>query len=70
MSAGEYISLGYFERDDLGCVVKHLRESGMTSKLAIWGRSMGASAALMHADIYERKDAIAGMIIDSAFTSH
>ena len=32
----------------------------------MWGRSMGAVTALMHAD---RDPSIAGMVIDSAFSS-
>jgi alpha/beta superfamily hydrolase len=44
-SDGDYVSLGYFEREDLSCVVKHLRslDEDSVSKIAVWGRSMGAS---------------------------
>ena len=47
-SDGDYVSLGYFEQEDLACVVKHLRslDIGPTvsiSKIAAWGRSMGAA---------------------------
>jgi len=70
-SDGDYVSLGYYERTDLDCVVQHLqRVYGNGSKgrgnygnnntsngndddneleIVIWGRSMGASAALMYA---------------------
>ena len=65
-SEGEYISLGWFERDDLACVVAHLRASGKTSCIGLWGRSMGAVTALLHGD---RDPSIAGMILDSPFTS-
>ena len=27
-SEGEYISLGYYEKEDVKCVMKHLRDSG------------------------------------------
>ena len=40
--------IGYFEKDDLDCVIKHLRDSGKTSTIALWGRSMGAATALLH----------------------
>ncbi len=65
-SEGEYISLGWFERDDLACVVSHLRSSGRTGCIGLWGRSMGAVTALLHGD---RDPSIAGMVLDSAFSS-
>jgi hypothetical protein len=58
-SEGEYVSLGFFEKDDLGAVIDHLRESGSTSTIALWGRSMGASTALLHG---ERDPSIASMV--------
>ena len=47
-SDGDYVSLGYFEQEDLSCVVKHLRSLDISpnvriSKIAAWGRSMGAA---------------------------
>jgi pimeloyl-ACP methyl ester carboxylesterase len=63
-SDGEYVSLGYYEREDLTCVVAHLRATPGVSTIAFWGRSMGAAAALMYGD---RDPDIACMIIDSSF---
>ncbi|CAK9028615.1 Uncharacterized protein YqkD [Durusdinium trenchii] len=63
-SDGDYISLGWFERDDLADIVKHLRDSGHVSSIGLWGRSMGAVTALLHAD---RDHSIAGMVLDSPF---
>eukprot|EP00931_Biecheleriopsis_adriatica_P029499 TRINITY_DN17507_c0_g2_i1.p1 TRINITY_DN17507_c0_g2~~TRINITY_DN17507_c0_g2_i1.p1 ORF type:complete len:596 (+),score=96.03 TRINITY_DN17507_c0_g2_i1:98-1885(+) len=63
-SDGEYISLGWFERDDLAECVKYLRDSGTVSSIGLWGRSMGAVTALLHAD---RDHSIAGMVLDSPF---
>lgn len=63
-SDGDYISLGWFERDDLADIVKHLRDSGEVSSIGLWGRSMGAVTALLHAD---RDHSIAGMVLDSPF---
>jgi pimeloyl-ACP methyl ester carboxylesterase len=65
-SEGEYISLGYYERDDLQVVIENLRNSKKVSTIGLWGRSMGAVTALMHAD---RDPSIAAMILDSPFTS-
>ncbi|CAJ1340055.1 unnamed protein product [Effrenium voratum] len=65
LSDGEYISLGYFERDDLAVVVDFLRESSRVTCIGLWGRSMGASTALLHAD---RDPSIAGLVLDSPFS--
>ena len=63
-SDGEYVSLGYYEREDLACIVAHLRATGVVSTIALWGRSMGAATALMFGD---RDPSIACMILDSPF---
>ena len=34
-SDGDFVSLGYFERDDLQCVVEHIRNAGGTSLIAL-----------------------------------
>ena len=65
-SDGEYVSLGFYERDDLAVVIDHLRQSGTVGCIGLWGRSMGAATALMHGD---RDPSIAGMVLDSPFTS-
>lgn len=66
LSEGEYISLGWYERDDLAAVVETLRNSGTTSYIGLWGRSMGAVTCLLHA---RRDPSIAGMVLDSPFAS-
>jgi pimeloyl-ACP methyl ester carboxylesterase len=65
-SDGDTISLGFYEKLDVECVVKHLRDSGRVSSIGIWGRSMGAATALLycHSD-----PSIACLVLDSAFTS-
>mmetsp|Transcript_14718 Transcript_14718/g.34094 ORF Transcript_14718/g.34094 Transcript_14718/m.34094 type:complete len:540 (-) Transcript_14718:298-1917(-) len=63
-SDGEYVSLGYYEREDLSCVVAHLRATGVVSTIALWGRSMGAATSLMFGS---RDPSIACMILDSPF---
>ncbi len=65
-SEGDYVSLGFFEKDDLDSVIEYLRNSGKISTIALWGRSMGAATALLHG---ERDPSIAGMVLDSSFTS-
>jgi len=63
-SEGEWVSLGYWERDDLATVIAHLRATGSVSSIALWGRSMGAVCALMHG---ARDPSVAAMICDGAF---
>ena len=63
-SEGEFISLGWFERDDVAMIIDHLRTSRRVSTVALWGRSMGAATALLHAD---RDHSIAGLVLDSPF---
>ena len=38
-SDGEYVSLGYHEREDLDAIIKFLRGTGQVSSIALWGRS-------------------------------
>ena len=64
-SEGEFVSLGYYEREDLHTVIKHLRASGDVSTIALWGRSMGAATAIMYGS---RDPTISCMILDSSFT--
>jgi len=65
LSEGEFISLGWWERDDVALVVEHLRKERRVSTIALWGRSMGAVTALLHAD---RDPSIAGIVCDSPFS--
>ena len=65
-SEGEYISLGWFERDDVQTIVEHLRSLTYVTAIALWGRSMGAASAVMHA---ARDPSLAGLVLDSPFAS-
>ena len=65
-SDGEYISLGWYEREDVKTVVEHLRDSDTVSTIGLWGRSMGAVTALLHGD---RDPSIACLVLDSPFAS-
>ncbi|KPI82952.1 hypothetical protein ABL78_8028 [Leptomonas seymouri] len=50
MSEGEYISLGFYERQDLAAVMEFLTlKSDEVDGVALWGRSMGAVTAIMYA---------------------
>ena len=64
-SGGEYISLGWHERDDVALIIEHLRKERRVNTIALWGRYMGAVTALLHAD---RDPTIAGVVLDSPFS--
>jgi len=66
MSQGEYISLGWWEREDIAMIIDHLRAERRVSTIGLWGRSMGAVTALLHAD---RDHTIAGLVLDSPFSN-
>lgn len=66
LSEGKYISLGYYEREDVEVVINHLRETKKVSTIGLWGRSMGAVTALMYAD---RDPSVAGLVLDSPFSN-
>lgn len=66
LSEGDYITLGYHEKDDCSAVIEFLRKSGKVSTLGLWGRSMGAATALLHG---HRDPSIAAMVLDSPFSS-
>ena len=66
-SEGDYISLGYYEKDDVHCIVEYLFKSKKVSKIGLWGRSMGAVTALMYAS--EHPSLISALVLDSGFYS-
>lgn len=64
LSEGDYISLGWHEKDDVKIVVDFLEKLPGVGKIGLWGRSMGAATSLMytHAD-----DRICAVCYDSPF---
>lgn len=46
ISEGDYISLGYYEKDDAGLAIDYIKQRKQITKIGIWGRSMGASTAI------------------------
>lgn len=66
LSGGNYVSLGWHEKNDLKVVVSYLRSNTNISRIGLWGRSMGAVTSLL----YGAEDpSIAGMVLDSAFSN-
>lgn len=67
LSEGEFVTLGHREKADLSAVVAHLRSTGHVDHIILWGRSMGASTALLYENL---KDSLVScMILDSPFSS-
>jgi pimeloyl-ACP methyl ester carboxylesterase len=66
LSEGDYVSLGFYEKQDLVNVVDYLWKTEKVSRIGLWGRSMGAATSIMYS---QRDHTIAGIVVDSPFTS-
>ncbi|KRX05717.1 hypothetical protein PPERSA_09857 [Pseudocohnilembus persalinus] len=64
MSEGQYISLGFYEKDDAQLVIDHIKKTKKISSIGIWGRSMGAATSLM---IGTTRNDIDFVVADSSF---
>lgn len=67
MSTGKYGSIGHFEQDDLDCVINFLKETQKVTKIALWGRSMGAVTSIMYST--KNPGDICCIVADSAFAT-
>ena len=65
-SQGEWVTLGWKEQHDLHAVIQHLKGLGTVSKIALWGRSMGAATTLMYTASHNED--ISFVLMDSPFT--
>ena len=64
LSAGEYISLGYHEKDDVGVIIDFIETLPGVGNIGIWGRSMGAATTIL----YTHKDPrVKAICVDSPF---
>jgi fermentation-respiration switch protein FrsA (DUF1100 family) len=68
-SDGEYISLGYNEKNDVQTILNYLRKSNKVSTIGLWGRSMGAVTALLSAKENNNNNIIDCIVLDSCFSS-
>lgn len=64
LSEGEYISLGWEEKEDLKVIIDFVTKLPGVGKIGLWGRSMGAATAMIyiHSD-----DRIKATVMDSPF---
>lgn len=67
-SDGNYITLGYSEKDDIEAVLNYLQGLGKYEHFFLWGRSMGATAALFYITS-SKQNLVKGIVLDSAFYS-
>ncbi len=68
LSEGQYISLGWHEKEDVDLVVNYLIKDKKIEKIALWGRSMGSSAAILYSSHYKEPH-INCLVFDSPFCS-
>jgi pimeloyl-ACP methyl ester carboxylesterase len=79
LSQGHYVSLGFHEKYDVSAVLDHLSNKFNIKHFYLWGRSMGAVAAVKYLSMMtnpstresrSHKDyKINGLILDSPFQS-
>jgi len=65
MSEGDYISLGYHEKNDVKIIIDFVEKLPGVSKIGLWGRSMGAATASMYA---QSDDRVKAVCYDSPFS--
>ncbi|CAG9324671.1 unnamed protein product [Blepharisma stoltei] len=65
LSEGDFLSMGYFEQDDIRAVIEYLSRSHIT-RIGLWGRSMGAVACLLYASSDQSIDFV---VAESPFSS-
>ena len=65
-SEGKYISLGFFETQDLDTIIDLLEKQFNFDQFILWGRSMGASVSILS---LERSDKIKAAVADSPYIS-
>ena len=64
-SEGEYISLGYHEKEDVRVVIDFVKKIEGVGEIGLWGRSMGAATALLYSYNDER---VKAQCVDSPFS--
>jgi pimeloyl-ACP methyl ester carboxylesterase len=65
LSEGDYISLGWHEKDDVKIIVDFVEKLPGVSRVGLWGRSMGAATSLLYT---YSDDRISAVCFDSPFS--
>lgn len=66
-SEGEYVTLGYKEKEDIKSIIEFINENKRVSTIGLWGRSMGAVASLLY--MSENPGTVNCAALDSSFSS-
>jgi pimeloyl-ACP methyl ester carboxylesterase len=64
-SEGQYVTLGYNEKEDVYSVLSKVRERYGVREVVVWGRSMGAATAIFYAAKY---GGVKAVVSDSSFS--
>jgi dipeptidyl aminopeptidase/acylaminoacyl peptidase len=65
MSEGEYISLGWHEKEDVKVILDFVERIPRVGRIGLWGRSMGAATSLF---LNNKDDRISATVYDSPFS--
>lgn len=66
-SEGDWVSLGYYEKEDSEKIIQFLKKNKKITKIFLWGRSMGASISVMLSE--NKSNMIAAIIADSPYAN-
>ena len=67
LSEGDWVSLGYYEKEDSEKMIQYLKKSKGINTVLLWGRSMGGSISIMLSE--NKSNMIAGIIADSPYSN-
>lgn len=65
ISGGQYVSLGWFEHEDIKRVIDQTKSLFHPENIFLWGRSMGAVAASLYASRHQ--NTVKALVLDSPF---
>lgn len=66
-SEGDWVTLGFKEKDDLKSVIEYIYENKKVSVIGLWGRSMGATTSILY--MSENPGCVNCAVLDSGFCS-
>jgi hypothetical protein len=66
LSEGDIVTWGYYENNDVVDVVRYVLKLGTTTRIALWGRQLGAATALSYAS---RDPRVACLVLDTPYSS-
>lgn len=67
-SGGEFVSLGFKESKDVRLVIDEIKRRFKIKDIILWGRSMGAVAAILFASRPSNSGLVQGLVLDSPFS--